>query len=284
MDTSCSYNSFIKEVETAIEHDQLILPSAPNTVIRARQLLDDPNATTDQLARLIATDTALAARILKVANSVIYKTQNGIDNLQQAIARLGQKLIQTLITSHAMMQLFAQNNSPASNPVTRLLEDIQIRSIDVARLSYAIARHSRQLSADDALLAGLVHDIGYLPLLQVLGKSDNLDKKDRRIATFLKTCHSRLGGKILRKWKFPNIFIEVAEEHENITRKGSGSADLVDVIIVANLLVQEKNSPQENMPSIRAAVSAFVRLGLNIDCCAADFDEHVETASQLLPL
>ncbi len=284
MDTSCSYDNFIKEVETAIEHDQLILPSAPDTVIRARQLLDDPDATTDQLARLIATDTALAARILKVANSVIYKTQNGIDNLQQAIARLGQKLIQTLITSHAMMQLFAQNNNSSTNPANQLLEDVQIRSIDVARLSYAIARHSRQLSADDALLAGLVHDIGYLPLLQVLGKSDNLDKRDQSIATFLKTCHSKLGGRILRKWKFPNTFIEVAEEHENIARKGSGSADLVDVIIVANLLVQEKNSPQENMPSIKAAVSAFVRLGLSMDCCAADFDEDVETASQLLPL
>ncbi len=283
MDTSCSYNSFIKEVETAIERDQLILPSAPDTVIRARQLLDDPDATTDQLARLIATDTALAARILKVANSVIYKTQNGIDNLQQAIARLGQKLIQTLITSHAMMQLFAQNNSSAASPASRLLEDVQSRSIDIARLSYAIARHSQQLSADDALLAGLVHDIGYLPLLQVLGKSDRLDKEDRSIATFLRTCHSKLGGRILRKWKFPNTFIEVAEEHENIARKGCGSADLVDVIIVANQLLQEKNNPQENMLSIRAAVSAFVRLGLSMECCAADFDEHVETASQLLP-
>jgi len=283
MDTSCSYDNFIKEVETAIEQDQLILPSAPDTVIRARQLLNDPDATTDQLANLIATDTALAARILKVANSVIYKTQNGIDNLQQAIARLGQKLIQTLITSHAMMQLFAQNSSSATNPATRLLEDVQNRSIDVAQLSYAIARHSRQLSADDALLAGLVHDIGYLPLLQVLGKSDKLDERDRSIATFLKTCHSKLGGRILRKWKFPNTFIEVAEEHENIARMGSGSADLVDVIIVANLLVQEKNDPQENMLSIRATISAFVRLGLSMECCAADFDEHVETASQLLP-
>lgn len=284
MDTSGSYNSFIKEVETAIEHDQLILPSAPDTVIRARQLLDDPDATTSQLANLIATDTALAARILKVANSVIYKTRNGSDNVQQAITRLGQKLIQTLITSHAMMQLFAQKASSAANPATRLLEEVQIRSINVAKLSYAIARHSRKLSADDAMLAGLIHDIGYLPLLQVLGKSHHLDKRDPAIIAFLRSCHSKLGGKILRKWKFPNTFIDVAEEHENITHRDNGSADLVDIIIVANLLLQKQNNPQENTPRIGEAVSIFVRLGLSIECSAADFDEYMETANQLLPL
>ncbi len=284
MDSSRNYNKFIEEVEAAIEHDQLILPSAPDTLIRARQLLDDPDATTEQLASLIATDTALAARILKVANSVIYKTHNGIDNLQQAISRLGQKLIQTLITSHAMMQLFAQNNTPSDDHATRLLEEVQTRSIDVARLSYAIAQHNKQLSADDALLAGLVHDIGYLPLLQVLGKSQKLNKLDADIARFLKTSHPQVGAKILFTWKFPDMFIDVARQHEQLDRKGSGSADLVDVIIVANLLLHEKNRPQIDISNIKARASAFIRLSLSMDCSASDFDEHIETATQLLPV
>ena len=283
MDTDLNYSALIEEIRTAIENDQLILPSAPDTVIRARKLLDDPTATTEQLASLIATDTALAARILKVANSVIYKTHNGIDNLQEAISRLGQKLIQTLITSHAMMQLFAQNNATVNDPVTRLLKEVQTRSIEIARLSYAIARHNRQLSADDALLAGLVHDIGYLPLLQVLGKAKMLNRDDQNVSLFLKTCHPGVGGNILRKWNFPHTFIDVAEQHENLVRKGSGEVDLVDIIIVANLLLEEKNNPQTDISTFKASVSAFVRLGLNLETSLADFDEHIEIASQLLP-
>lgn len=279
-----NYHQFIKEVENAIEQDQLILPSTPDTLVRARQLLDNPNATTQQLASLIATDTALAARILKVANSVIYKTHGGIDNLQQAITRIGQKLIHTLITSHAMMQLFAQNSSSKNNAVTRILEDVQTRSIEVARLSYAIAKHSKQLSADDALLAGLVHDIGYLPLLQVLAKSKTIDKSDKGLPAFLRASHPELGATILRKWKFPNAFIYVAEEHEQLNRKGSGSADLVDVVILANLYLYEKNRPEKNISTTKAKVSAFFRLRLNMDYSNIDFDTHMETANQLLPI
>lgn len=284
MDTSCNYQKFIADVEAAIESDQLILPSAPDTLIRARQLLEDPDATTEQLASLIATDTALAARILKVANSVIYKTHNSSDNLQQAISRLGHKLIQTLITSHAMMQLFASKNHSANNPINMQLEMVQARSIEIARLSYVIARHSRQLSGEDALLAGLVHDIGYLPLLQALGKSSSLTKIDKSIARFLKTNHPEMGAKILQKWKFPINFIDVAKQHEQLARKGNDVADLVDVVIVANLLEHEKNKPEKDISPIKARVSAFVRLGLNQDYSNLDFDSHMETACQLLPL
>ena len=283
MGDSGDYSKLIEDVEAAIEHDKLILPSAPDTLVRVRQLLDNPHATTEQLASLIATDTALAARILKVANSVIYKTQNGIDNLQQAISRLGLKLIQTLVTSHAMMQLFAQNNASANNPVSRLLNDVQTRSIEVARLSYAIARHHKTLSADDALLAGLVHDIGYLPLLQVLGKSQRLNKTDKNISRFLKDSHPQMGAKILSRWKFPNNFIDVAEQHEQLTRKGCGVADLVDTVIVANLLLYEIKHPQKDISTVKAKVSAFVRLGLAMNCSISDFEEHIETATQLLP-
>ncbi len=283
MDNSANYNQFIEKVETAIASDQLILPSAPDTLVRARQLLDDANATTEQLASLIATDTALAARILKVANSVIYKTHNGIDNLQQAISRLGQKLIHTLITSHAMMQLFTQKSGSANEQINRQLDAVQTRSIEVARLSYVIALHSGQLSADDALLAGLVHDIGYLPLLQVLGKSSLLNKKDKNIVGFLKTSHPEMGAKILQKWKFPNSFIDVAAEHEKIDRKGCGVADLVDIVIIANLYVHEKNRPEKDISMFKAKVSAFIRLGINLDYSNVDFDSHLETARQLLP-
>jgi len=131
---------------------------------------------------------------------------------------------------------FAQNTITKENPVTRLLQEVQTRSIDVARLSYAIAQQCTQLSADDALLAGLVHDIGYLPLLQALSKSEKLNNIDDDICRFLKLSHPQVGGKILLMWKFPDIFIDVARQHEQLARTGNEHADLVDVIIIANLL------------------------------------------------
>ncbi len=283
MDSSCNYHKLIQEVEAAIEHEQLILPSTPDTLVRVRQLLNDPDTSTEQLASLIATDTALAARILKVANSVIYKTHKGIDNLQQAISRLGQKLIETLITSHTIMQLFAQDTVSRDDPITRLLQEVQNRSIHVARLSYAIACHSKQLSADDALLAGLIHDIGYLPLLQILNKSKKLNGMNKDVSRFLKHCHPQVGAKILHSWKFPDIFIDVAKQHEQLDRKNRENADLVDVVIIANLLLHESKRPEEDISNIKVRVSAYTRLNLSTGCTTFDFDEHIETATQLLP-
>ena len=283
MDIDRDYQSFARDVEAAIEADQLILPSAPDAIMRIRQKLEDPQTSTGELASLIATDTALAARILKVANSVIYKTHASIDNLQQAIARLGLKLIQTLVTSHAMMQLFARQTALANTPFAKQLKSVQERSGEVARLSYAIARHNGRLSADDALLAGLVHDIGYLPLLQALAKSVAAQKIDQRLSRFLKHAHPDMGARILDKWKFPQAFIDVAREHEQLERKGSGMADLVDVVIIANLLLHEQRRPEKDIRLLKARVPAFVRLGLDPDFSIARIDEHMEAARQLLP-
>lgn len=279
MDSTINVDTFLYEVRNAIEHDQLILPSPSNVVSHISRLLDDPDTDPNLLVKTISADAALAARILKVANSVNYNTGAHIDSLQQAVMRLGLQLIKILLTNHAMMQIFFKPAGPAA----KLIRQIYQHSIEVARLAYAITLDIKYLSTDDAMLSGLVHDIGYLPLLQVLAKYGEINLNNKAIQTMMIREHSHLGAKLLEKWNFPAIIIQVAQQHEYISRSDTGNADLVDVIMVAEHILMEEKEYFEPHQYDLENLTPYIRLGLAPSCPIAEFKAGIEAATQILP-
>jgi putative nucleotidyltransferase with HDIG domain len=279
MDSKINIDQFINEVTEAIESDHLILPSPPDVVLRVSKLLDDPDSNPNELVKTISADAALAARILKVTNSVNFNRGTQIESLQQAVMRLGLKLIKILVTNHAMMQIFFQ---PSGN-AAKLISQIYQHSIEVARLAYAITADINYLSTDDAMLSGLVHDIGYLPLLQVLAKYGEININDKAIQAIMIQEHPALGRKLLEKWNFPKNIIHVAEQHEQIERSDTGNADLTDVIIVAEHILSNEKNDFEPHKSDQENLMSYIRLGLTSSCSLEDFSEGIEAAKQILP-
>jgi putative nucleotidyltransferase with HDIG domain len=269
----------VQAIEQAIAQDQLILPSPPDILLRARRVLEDPATDTHKIAAVIGADPALAARILKVANSASYKRDQHIDNLPQAVARLGNRLIATLVSSHAMMQIFSAGNTESRAELNRL----QAHSLAVAILSYAIARHCTRLPADDALLAGLVHDIGYLPIQQFLAMTGTALPSGDRQRLFEE--HGRLGARLLTLWRFPLSIIAVANEHEWLKRPNPDKADLVDVVQAANLWARREEDPTGQDPLQLATAAGFIHLGLNPQDDPYRLDAlrpHLQAARELL--
>ena len=93
-------------INDAIEADELVLPTMPEMALKVREVAEDPNASVKQLGNVIGNDAALTARIIKVANSAIYRGAVEIQDLNMALMRLGMATTCTLATGLAMEQMF----------------------------------------------------------------------------------------------------------------------------------------------------------------------------------
>jgi len=257
---------YLKQVEQAIAGGGLVLPTMPDTILRIKKVVDDPDAKAADISAALVSDPTLVARILKVVNSPMYRTSKEIEHVHQAISRLGNKVIKSLVVSHAMMQIFVQ----PSGITKPLFEKIHAHSLEMAAISYAMAKALTKLNPDDALLGGLVYNIGCLPLLQCieLEKNDQLD--DEAAMQILKTNKATLGEKILRSWEFPAGIINVVMSGDN--RATSDKPDLADIVSVANYyaLTQIDSSKAD---SEKPDVSIFKKLGLDPDADIASMEE-----------
>ena len=97
---------FFETLKAAIKSDQLILPTLPEVALKIRDAVESDNSSAQQIAETLTQDASLSARLIQVANSPLYRTRNPIDDLQQAVTRLGIRLVRDLVISLAMKQIF----------------------------------------------------------------------------------------------------------------------------------------------------------------------------------
>lgn len=251
---------FVDELIQDLETGQLQLPTLPEVALRVRDVVDDENANATQIAEIIGQDAALSARLVQVANSPLYRGRNEIDRLSMVVARLGNKLVRNLVTSQVMKQMFQATN----DLVDQRLREVWEHSVQVAAISRALANSAPGVLPDQAMLAGLIHDIGILPILYRAEERDELLETPGLLDQLIARLHTRIGGAILQHWKFPEPLVAVASEHEDIEREHPGPADLVDLVLVANLQ-SHTGSDHRLGDADWSRISAFQRLGLDVD-------------------
>jgi len=264
-------NVFVNELIDDLESGQLQLPTLPEVALRVRDVVDDEDTNAHQIADVIAQDAALSARLIQVANSPLYRGRQEIDRLDMVIARLGNKLIRNLVTSQVMKQMFQATHDAVDSHLRAVWE----HSVQVAAISRVLAGQCPGISPDQAMLAGLLHDIGTLPILYRAEERPELLETPGLLEHLITSLHTRVGSAILRHWKFPDALVEVAERHEDLSRSHAGGPDLVDVVQVANL--QSYMGTDHALASIDwSQVAAFQQLGLDQDVDEIELTDHVE--------
>lgn len=253
-------NIFVDELIQDLETGHLQLPTLPEVALRVRDVVDDEDANANQIADIIAQDAALSARLIQVANSPLYRGRNEIDRLSMVVARLGNKLVRNLVTSQVMKQMFQATN----DLVDARLREVWEHSVQVAAIARALAGNVPGILPDQAMLAGLIHDIGILPILYRAEERDELLETPGLLDQLIDHLHTRIGGAILKHWKFPEALVAVAAEHEDLERDHPGPADLVDLVQVANL--QSRIDTDHRLGDVDwSRISSFQRLGLDVD-------------------
>ena len=250
-----------------IAHRRLILPTLPEVALRVRDATENPGSSAAQLAEVIAEDASLAARIIKVANSALYRRTNQIDSVRQAVARLGMHLTRMLVTNLLILQVYRV----PGGPLKRLLRELHDHSIAVAARGYALAAEFSHLDREEAFLAGLVHNIGALPIVQRVAGATRpswLPDNETALRTLVDQLHPQVGCAVLESWSFPAHLIAVVAEHQDVLRQGESTPDLIDIIIAANVEVLHEHGRWANTLQ-RTDIPACRKLGLVDDTAAS---------------
>jgi len=248
---------FLDYIRTAIENDELQLPTIPEAALKIRQAMNKDNASDAEIAKAISSDPALSARLLQIANSPLFRARQKIDNLQAAITRMGHSTIRTLVMSLAMKQVF----KPSSLLLESHFHDIWQHSLNVATVSRALALRARPLDPDQAMLAGLIHQIGKLPILTLAEKFPDLLDDDTLLESHLENLHTPIGKIIVETWELPDSLSRAAWEYRDFERDAGPSPDYVDLVQVAYLesVMGTGAAPRIDLAKVRA----FTKLGLS---------------------
>lgn len=270
----------LQEISELIDNDQLVLPTLPEVALKARDTAEDPNASAKDLSKVISNDAAMTARIIKVANSPIMRGAREIEDVQMAIARLGITCISNLVTGLAMEQMF----QATSDFIDKAMRKSWTHSTEVAGIANVLARHYTKLKPDQATLAGLVHNIGILPILTYAEDSGKLNDHIT-LQNIIDKVHPHIGVKILQSWDFPKELIDVPQHYLNFNRDtGEGRADYADIVMVANLQTYiGKEHPYTSLDWQN--IPAFGRVGLdpNVDDQEGeDLSDEMDAAMAML--
>lgn len=268
-----------QELIQAIENDELVLPTLPEVALRVREAAEDPDVGIPQISKVIGNDAALTARIIKVVNSPLLRSNKEITDLQMAVSRLGINYTCNLATGLAMEQMF----QATTDVVDRKMREVWNKSTEIAGICHVLCRHYTRLMPDQATLAGLVHQIGVLPILTYAEEHNELLADSISLNHVIEQIHPIIGDKILRTWEFPEPIAIVPSQYLDFTRD-SAKVDCVDIVQVATL---QSYLGSEHPYTLLdwSKVPAFAKLGLDpqVDMQAdEDLSAAMEAAMSML--
>lgn len=230
MDMKQRAMDMLRRLEADIAANRQMLPSLPEVVLRVRALTSSDTSSIAELEQEVAQDAAIAARLMKVANSSLMRRGVPVTSLKQAVALLGFTLVRSLVTQLAVLQ--TMNSSRGDRERLRGFVEGGVR---ISALCRSLARPFPHLDAELASLGGLLHDIGKLPLREFLQRQEGLSRIEQ--LRFELLLHPLVGARMLKHWNMADELVQMARWHESILREtGNPLPDYVDVVIAANLL------------------------------------------------
>lgn len=259
---------FFRQLQTAVENDQLILPTLPEVALQIRDAVEEKNCSAKNVADILARDGALAAQLIRVANSPLYRGREKLQDLQMIISRLGMRLVRDLVVSLAVRQIFV----PTAQACYQYFRNAWTKSVGVAAISRMLSSLVPGLKSEQALLAGLIHNIGVLPIL-VMAEKYNVFRDQITLEKVISSLQGEVGKLVLESWDFPQYLVDVVTQCDTFQRirENADYVDLVQVsLIQGGYLNGEVKSPDLEY------CTAFKRLNLDPNINLIELEENQE--------
>ena len=223
------------------------LPTIPTAFVRLNKLINDPDVCIGKVADAVSADPAIAAKVLQMVNSSFFRLGRRISRIEQAVNYLGLTAIRNVVLSVEVFSAWpARPDLPDFTP-----ERLQARAQQVAAEAWALTQ--RTPIADDALLAGLLHNIGYWVLLQECSKevaraADIARTQSIPLAVaereLIGASHAEVGAYLLGLWGLPRPVVEaVAFQHAPAAQVAHSEFDVLTALQEAQRRVTEIGEP-----------------------------------------
>lgn len=225
------------------------IPQMPEAAVRIKKLLDDPRTSLEQLTRVINSDPPLAAYLMQFSTTPLLRGNRTCTSLRDLLGRLGTRQLADLVLGFSLQHLFTSQDSALQQAFRARWKHARERAAYCAVLAQRTG-----LSLDDAMLGGLLQDIGSLPLLSELEHWPDVPRDADSLYRLCEQLSGDLGALILTRWQLPSAVIESTRLYGQWQRQHDGAADLADLVLLASAL-QNNAPPPEPLP-------AQVKLGL----------------------
>lgn len=244
------------------------LVSLPEVCIRVNALINDPDSSIPDVAKVIAQDPGLTARLLRIANSAFYGLVSKVDSVDRAAAVIGMAKIRDLVMATSVAKTLPTD--------VFTMNAFWQHSIYCGLIAKAISNETHKGQGDSLFVAGLLHDIGQLVMFHTVREQlsealiASIEEPDeppvylleRRLIGF---DHCQLGVALAKSWQLPDMLCACIEFHHE-PEKADRYGDEVAIIHVANslaYLAEIKSDDFEDAPPIRPA--AMATLGVDED-------------------
>jgi HD-like signal output (HDOD) protein len=253
--------SFVERLAQDLRDERLELPAFPEAVLRIQRALQSPDTSTEDIVRILSSEPALAARLLRIANSAEFRrADQNVTDLKKAVSRMGFNMVRSVAVAFAMRQLRSKDTySPAAKAE---LERAWADSLDTSALCFVIAKRFTRLSPDQALLTGLLHVLGRLYI--IMRSKDVEELSDVQMREVIDGWHATIGKAILETWGLPESLQSAVEHQDEFETEFEGEVSLADLLVAAKL-VQRGEQDLAKYPALR-----------RVEIAPGDMDQHAD--------
>lgn len=215
-------------------------PTCMDAAILVRNTLTDPLASIERVVQVVGIEPLISSKLLRLANSVSYNPSGKrVTDLAAAIGRLGFEVVRTTSLAVAMDQMLKSRNLAAYDDIAHQAWE---HSLQVAAIARVLARRIGRVKPDEAMLAGLVHDIGVFYLL--FRAAEYVEYRDNRAAMtdLIRGWHESIGESLLHILGLPDHITEAVRDHDQVQNVETPSS-IRDILYFANQLAMESQCP-----------------------------------------
>ena len=269
-------------MSAAIKFDELLYDSLeslslPDVYIRLREVMDSENASMADVAEVLSLDPALAARILRMANSAFYGFRSEVDTISRAANILGMQKIHDLVLAAGVSKAFEGMHNELMD-----IDTFWYRSVHCGFLAQSIASGAGMRNTESLFVRGLLHDIGHLVLFshypnecrKAMARSDEgMDARLYEEERLIGVDAMQFAAELARVWQLPKAFID---SFKHLMRPEDVAGGLAREISMLHIAVQISNGVDTDLliedvvQRIRAPVWRLAELPPEVGAAAMD--------------
>lgn len=221
----------LEDIAKDLSGDEITFPTFLDITFQVRTALKDPNLNVEQLAKLVGAEPLMSTKIIRMANSVaLNPSGREIADVKSAIVRVGMEAVRTVSFAVAMEQLL---KSKQMQPFEDISQRLWVHTSHVAALCRVLAKKLAKINGDEAMFAGLVHDLGVFYLMSRAANFPEFLNDKAELHALLVGWHDNIGHALLSALGSPESILEAVQMHET-DREITSVKKLSDVLYVAN--------------------------------------------------
>ncbi len=250
---------FQEQIQRACQNNLLDLPVMPEVAMLLRKLASEAEPSIHNFVQIVQQDIVIAARLVEVANSALYRPRVPILTVRDAAVRLGFFRSCQIASSLSLRSVFKFKHSQSQD----LINELWLHSKETSAACYVLAKNCTELNPETALLAGLIHDVGVLPII-LFNEQHGFELDSSQLRVFMGQLRSQIGSIVLKSWGINSELITAATEAENWARLNTGTVDFADLVIVAQLFSRHSYDSSHALPDV-AETSVFHKVAMHFD-------------------